>query len=233
MFEEKRIISHRGIYDNKGIFENTLEAFELAMKKNYIIECDVHLTLDNKIVVFHDNCLKRFVGKDIVVEKSTYSELNQQNIFHIPLLEELLELVKGKVPLLIEIKQLGKVGKLEKILMNILKKYDGKYAIQSFNPKVLLWFKKYYPDVLRGQLACSFKNKRDFSIIKKILLRNMFFNKFTTPHFISYKYNEIKLNKIKYFQSKGIKVLGWTVKKTEDYNKFIICFDNLICEDFI
>ena len=160
MFDNSKIISHRGIYDNKKIYENTLDAFNIAIMKGYIIEFDIHLTKDNKIVVFHDDNLNRLINKNIIVENSNYQELNQQDIFHIPLLEEVLKLVDGKVPLLIEIKQLNNVGKFEERLMNILNKYKGAYAIQSFNPKVLLWFKKHYPSILRGQLSCSFKRKK-------------------------------------------------------------------------
>ena len=136
MFKESYIIAHRGIHDNKTIYENTNEAFKLAIKKGYIIELDIHITKDKKIVVFHDSNTKRITKQNKIIEESTYQELNNQNIIHIPLLSEVLELVNGKVPLLIELKQDNKVGELEINFMKIMKKYKGKYAIQSFNPSV-------------------------------------------------------------------------------------------------
>ena len=232
MFLTTKLISHRGIHDNKTIYENTLEAFNLAKEKDYIIELDVRLTKDNKIVVFHDENTKRITKIDRIVEKSTYQELNQQDIMHIPTLEEVLNLIDGKVPLLIEIKQFEKTGRLEKILMNELQNYKGKFAVQSFNPMVLLWFKKHYPCILRGQLSYQYKNKK-ISPLKKSLLRNMLFNSITKPNFISYKYNEISLEKIKKYQNKKVIVLGWTINNQEDYNHYIKYFDNLICEKFI
>lgn len=232
MFEFSPIIAHRGIHDNNKIYENTLQAIKKARDKNYIIEIDIHLTKDNKIIVFHDNNIKRITGIDKIVEENTYKELNEQNIIHIPLLEEILELVDGKVPLLIEIKQPNKVGQLETTLMNILNNYQGKYAIQSFNPKVLYWFKRNYKDILRGQLSSKF-DKTNLPTYKKIILKNMLFNKVTKPHFISYKYNQLPINKIKHYQKKNIKVLGWTITTKEDYDKYIDIYDNLICEKFI
>lgn len=232
MFQTNSIISHRGIHDNQTVYENTLQAIKKAQDKNYIIEIDVRITKDNQIVVFHDSNTKRITGIDKIVEESTYQELNDQNIIHIPLLEEVLDLVSGKVPLLIEIKQPNKVGTLETKLMNTLMNYQGTYAIQSFNPKVLYWFKKHYPNILRGQLSYSFKNKK-IPAYQKFILKNMLFNSVTKPHFISYKYNELSFNKIKYYQAKGLKVLGWTITNKEDYNYYKQIYDNLICEKFL
>lgn len=232
MFQTNSIISHRGIHDNQTVYENTLQAIKKAQDKNYIIEIDVRITKDNQIVVFHDSNTKRITGIDKIVEESTYQELNDQNIIHIPLLEEVLDLVSGKVPLLIEIKQPNKVGTLETKLMNTLTNYQGTYAIQSFNPKVLYWLKKHYPNILRGQLSYSFKNKK-IPAYQKFILKNMLFNSVTKPHFISYKYNELSFNKIKYYQAKGLKVLGWTITNKEDYNYYKQIYDNLICEKFL
>ena len=232
MFEQGKIISHRGIHDNIKIYENTIEAIKLALDKDYIIEIDVHLTKDNKIIVYHDYNTKRLLNKDQIVEDITYKEINNQDIFHVPTLKEVLDLVKGKVPLLIEVKQLRKVGNLEQELMNILDNYNGEYAIQSFNPKVLLWFKKHYPNILRGQLSYSYKRNKFFKI-KKLFLKNMFLNIFTKPNFISYKYNELSERKLKKLKKKNIKVLGWTIRSKKDFKKYSHYYDNLICEDFI
>lgn len=232
MFLTKNIISHRGIHDNKKIFENTLEAISIAVGKGYIIEIDIHLTKDNKLVVFHDYNTKRITKKNMIIEDSTYNDLNNQTIIHIPLLEEVLNLVDKKVPLILEIKQERKVGNLEQILMNILKNYQGEYAIQSFNPKVLYWFKKNYPTILRGQLSYQYKSKK-IPKLSKYLLKNMFFNFITKPNFISYKYDELSLPKISKYKQKNITVLGWTITTKKDYNKYIKMYDNLICEKFI
>ena len=232
MFKEHRIIAHRGIHDNIKVFENTIEAFKLAIKKKYIIELDIHKTVDNQIVVFHDYDTKRLLDNELIIENSTYKELSNLKKFHIPTLAEVLKLVDGKVPLLIELKQRNKAGKLESLTMELLNNYNGEYAIQSFNYKTLYWFKKNYPDILRGQLSSTFNNKK-IPKIKKYILSNMFTNIITNPNFISYKYNELPIKKIKNYQKKGLKVLGWTVISKKEYNKYIKYYDNLICEKFI
>jgi len=164
MFKESYIIAHRGIHNNKTIYENTLESFKPAIKQKLIIELDIRLTKDKQIIVFHDNNTKRITKQNKIVEENTYQELNNQDIIHIPLLSEVLKLVDGKVPLLIEIKPSNQAGELETILMKILKTYKGQYAIQSFSPKVLYWFKRNYPNILRGQLSSFLEDEH----IKKI-----------------------------------------------------------------
>ncbi len=231
-FLTKNIISHRGIHDNTKTYENTIEAFQKALKKKYIIELDIHLTKDNQIIVFHDYNTKRITGKNQIIEKTTYKELNNQNIIHIPTLEEVLKIVDGKVPLLIEVKQESKVGPLERMLMEILKKYKGQYAIQSFNALTIYWFKKNYPNILRGQLSYSLKGKKA-NIIKKIFFKNMLLNIITKPNFISYKYNELSEKKINKYKKKGIITLAWTISNKEDYLKYKNLYDNLICEKII
>ena len=228
MFKESYIITHRGIHDNINIYENTLEAFKLSIKKGYAIELDVRMTKDKQIVVFHDNNTKRLTKKDLIVEENTYQELNNQNILHIPLLTEVLELVKGKVPLLIEIKPTKKDYELAPHLMTILNNYEGKYAIQSFNPKVLYWFRKNYPQILRGQLSMKY-TKHKISSIKKYILSKMLFNKITKPNFISYKYNELNIEQIKKYKKQNIYVIGWTITNEKEYNHYKKYYDNLIC----
>ena len=231
MFLTNKIISHRGIHDNEIIYENSIEAIREAVKNKYIIEIDVHITKDNKIVVFHDYNTKRITKKNMIIEESTYEELNNQKVIHIPLLGEILKIVDKKVPLLIEIKQERKVGKLETELMNILNKYKGKFAIQSFNVKTIYWFKKKYPNILRGQLSSKY-DKVIMPPIKKYLLSKMFFNFITKPSFISYKYNQLSIKKINKLKKKYI-VLGWTIRTKKEYDKYIQYYDNLICEKFI
>lgn len=229
MFDKSYIIAHRGVFDNQKVYENTKEAFDLALKYKQIIELDVRLTKDKQIVVFHDANTKRLTKQDKLVEKSTYEELNKQNILHIPLLQDVLNQVKGKVPILIEIKPIKNIEELEINLMKQLSEYNGEYAIQSFNPKVLYWFKRNYPNILRGQLSKRYK-KEKLSTIKKFILTNMLLNIITKPNFISYKYNELSLEKLKRYKKKNIRVIGWTITNEREFNHYKKYYDNLICE---
>ena len=224
---KENIIAHRGIHDNK-VLENSLLSFKLAIEKNYIIELDVRLTKDNKVIVYHDNSLKRIFNIKKEINDLTLKEI--KNISKdIPTLEETLKFVNDKVPLLIEIKtnDTNTIKETIKLLTN----YKGRYAIQSFNPYILYWLKKHYPKVLRGQLACNF-DFRDMNKIKRFLLKNMTFNIFTKPNFISYDYKDLNDNQITLIKKDYI-LLGWTVKDKETYLKIKDKFDNLICEKFI
>ncbi len=227
------IIAHRGVYNNeKGIIENTIPAFCKAMQCKYIIELDIHIIKDNTVVVFHDDNLKRLTGINRKIKEYTYKELKKVKLRnttqHIPKLEEVLQLVNGKVPLLIELKYDRFIGKLEKELANLLKKYNGDYAIQSFNPLSIIWFRIKKPDVLRGQITTNIS----YNIIKKYVIEKMFLNFFSKPDFISFNINNVKCDKIKKFKSQYI-VLGWTVKTQVEFLKLKNCYDNLICENFI
>ena len=224
---KENIIAHRGVYDDK-ILENSLLSFKLAIDKKYIIELDVRLSKDNKVIVYHDNTLKRLFNIKKEIDDLTLKEI--KNISKdIPTLEETLNFVDDKVPLLIEIK--GNDVNTIKETMKILNDYKGRYAIQSFSPIILYWLKKHNSNVLRGQLACNF-DFRNMNKIKRFLLKNMTFNIFTKPDFISYDYKDLNEKQIKLIKKDYI-LLGWTIKDKDIYLKLKDKFDNLICEKFI
>ena len=104
--------AHRGLWNAaEGVPENSLPAFARAAEQGYAIELDIQITKDGRIVVFHDDTMKRMCGNEGKISDYTYEELQQ---FHlgdstekIPLLREVLQTVDGRVPLLIEIKMPG------------------------------------------------------------------------------------------------------------------------------
>ena len=170
-FLTKNLIAHRGLHDvNGGIIENSIESFKLAIDKKYIIELDVHLTKDEKVVVFHDFNLKRMCGVNKRIEDCTYDELLKYNLldtkYKIPLFSEVLNLINGKVSLLIETK-VEKSGRLEQIMSGMLDNYNGKFAIQSFNPFSIYWFKKHRKDYVRGILSGDFKHNKTMNNLRK------------------------------------------------------------------
>ena len=221
-FLTNHYIAHRGIHNNK-VIENTKEAFDLAIKMNYPIELDVHLLKDKEIVVFHDDNLKRLVSINKRLKDYTYKELLEDNkLFHIPTLKEVLEQVQGKVPIIIELKYDNKVGLLEQEVVKLLDNYQGKFAIQSFNPFIVNWFKKNRKDYIRGLLI---SNKKD---IKARIARSKLSILLSKPDFlsISSKYNMKKINKL----SQKHKILIWTVDNREKYLKYKDKY-NLIIEN--
>lgn len=224
-------IAHRGFHNAENP-ENTLGAFERAIEKNYAIELDVQLLKDGTVVVVHDNKLSRLCGEDKYVSNCTHEEIKNLKIlnseYSIPTFKEVLELVDGKVPLLIEIKNTLKVGDLESKTYELLKDYKGEYAIQSFNPYSLAWFKDNAPNILRGQLSSFFKGE-NLSFIKKLLLKKLKLNKVSNPNFISYNADNLPN---KYCKRCDLPILAWTVRSQEQYLEVIKHCDNIIFEDF-
>lgn len=234
-FLKNNLIAHRGMHNiNQGIPENTIKAFENAIKNNYIIELDVHILKDNNIVVFHDDNLKRMTGIDKNLKDVTFDEIRnlklQNTNSYIPLFKDVLNLINGKTPIIIELKYDVKSGRLEKKLLELLKNYNGKFVIKSFSPLSIYWFKKHAPNIIRGQLSCDF-TKSNYNFIKKFVLRNMLFNIITKPDFISFAIDSFPNKKVANFRKKKL-VLGWTIKTHSDFLKAKNYCDNFICENF-
>jgi len=227
-------IAHRGLH-NKNIPENSMEAFKEAIEKGYAIELDVQLLADNTVVVFHDDSLARMTGNDGYIKYLSKNDLKALHLKDsketIPTLEEVLAFVDGRVPLLIEIKNKYKVGALEQQTIEILKKYKGEFAIQSFNPYTLGYFKEHAPSIIRGQLAGYFKNEK-MSWAKKFVLKRMSLNKkVSKPDFISYEGAALPNRFVKKY--KKLPLLAWTIRSKEEYLKVIKHCDNIIFEKFI
>ena len=231
-------IAHRGLHD-KNTPENSLAAFSKAIEKGFAIELDVQLLSDDTVVVFHDTSLSRMTGNDGYIKFLNKNDLKVLKLKgtkeHIPTFEEVLNLVDGKTPLLIEIKNSStKVGKLEQKVVDLLKNYNGEYAVQSFNPFSLQYFKNHAPNILRGQLSGSYKGE-DFNGIpfyQKFFLKRMALNKTISPtNFINYEANALPNRYVKKY--KQIPLLAWVVRSKEEYLRVVKHCDNIVFEDFI
>ena len=226
-------IAHRGLHDKRAP-ENSLSAFKNAMDKGYGIELDVQIISDETVVVFHDESLSRMTGNDGYVKFLTKEDLKMLTLKDsketIPTLEEALAFIDGKAPIIIEIKNQSKVGKLEQKVIEILKNYKGPFAIASFNPLVLSYFKEHAPKILRGQLSGSFKGEK-LGFLKRIALKSMWFTKkHNLADFIMYEAKalpSIHINKFKY-----LPLLAWTVKNQTEYLRVVKHSDNVIFENF-
>ena len=230
----RSLIAHRGYYNNKkGIPENSVLAFKKAIDNNYLIELDVRLTKDKKLVVFHDDNLKRVCGVNKMVKDLTYRELLRYNLFDttlkVPLFSDVIKLVNGRVPILIETKYHNRYGVLEKILINELSNYKGLYAIQSFYPMSLLWLKINTKDIPIGLLSSNFKN--DLNRLKSIIGKTLILDLFFKTDFISYDVKGLPNNYLSYKRNRK-KIVIWTIKNKKDYDLARQYTDSLICENF-
>ena len=151
-------IAHRGLW-GKDIIENSLPAYENAIKNNFAIEIDLYSSTDGEIYVFHDDSLTRMTGTNGFIYEKTSKELSKLKLANsehtIPTFEQVLKLVNGRVPLLIELKNQPDKSYIDKVI-NRLKFYKGEFAIQSFDPFYINRVKKLAPDFIRGILGICF-----------------------------------------------------------------------------
>lgn len=230
----KKPIAHRGLWDEK-LPENSMGAFLNAAQKGYPIELDIHLSLDNQIVVFHDDNLVRMTGSPMNVEDLTYNELKQLRLngtqYTIPLLKDVLAEIDGKVPLLIEIKDSHKNAELCEAFIKLMENYKGEFAAQSFNPYILRYLFENCPVMIRGQLATY--DYGDLSKLKAFLLRRLFFNRSSKPHFVSYNAENLPNKYVDACKRKRMVVLAWTLRSQQEYDRLKGYVDNIIFEGFI
>lgn len=183
----ERPIAHRGLHDmNKEVWENTLSAFKRAKKGNYAIECDVHLSADHQPVIFHDNALGRLTGTDGFIWQRTASEMQALSIGgtrdHAPTLAEALDLVDGKVPMIIEIKGIpGHDEGLVEAVGSMLKSYAGPAAVMSFDHWIIRQFPTAAPGIPAGLTALGTDNK-DFEAHFSMLGHGIDFVSYANAH---------------------------------------------------
>lgn len=229
-FLSSNLIAHRGLHNDKYP-ENSLGAFKRAIRKNYIIEFDVHLLKDGTAVVFHDDNLYRMCGKRKKIKDFTYDELKKIKLldtnYTIPTLDSVLKLIDGKVPIIVELKYDVKVGLLEEKVCNLLDNYKGEFCVKSFSPLSILWFKKNRPNYIRGLLisnkARNFKEKLMHSFIPFMICK---------PDFVSCNYLLYRNRRIRKYMRKH-PVIAWTVRTENVYNKYKNKFTNMIVEKFL
>lgn len=222
-------IAHRGLW-NENIVENSLSAYQNAVEHGYPIEIDLYSTTDNEIVCFHDDTLSRMTGKDGFIYDKTLSELKELSLKNsgqkIPTLKEVLNLVSGKVPLLIEFKDQPNKNYIS-IAVKILKEYKGDFAVQSFNPIYLLKIKKLAPNFIIGVLGTNTPPSNKNFIIRHAL-KNLSLNFLVKPDFISYKHQGFPIK-----NRRNLPLLAWTIRDNEQATKALTFADNIIFENFI
>ena len=226
-------MAHRGLYeDDQSVPENSLSAFYLAVKNGYGIELDVQLSADGRVVVFHDDTLKRACGVDKRVDELDYDDLKKLNLFgtdeHIPLFYEVLRSIGENTPLIVELKTGKRNKELCKKTYELLSAYNGTYCIESFDPFIVKWFRFHAPHIMRGQLTqtpdefVKAKTKKAVSFI----LGNILFDFLTRPHFIAHRIGR-RTFAVKVAEAAGAMKVSWTVRdKKDERNSDVIIFEH-------
>ena len=226
--------AHRGLHGGK-IPENSLAAFRAAVEAGFGIELDVRLSSDGVLVVFHDDTLERMVGIRKRVDELTVSELTALRLGNsdegIPTFSEVLELVGGRVPLLVEIKEDRGNFAVSDATAKALMLYSGDYIVESFNPLTLGNVRKQLPMTPCGFLSCKHKPKS----FVYFMLTNLLLNVTCRPDFIAYNLADSSNFFLRLVRTLfRAPTLAWTVRSEEEAKTaYDRGFDGIIFEGFI
>jgi len=217
--------AHRGFHGN-GVPENSLKAFRLASEKGYGSELDIHLMKDGQLAVLHDASLRRTAGADVQIEDLTADDLENYRLEgtdeKIPLFSQVLELYAGKQPLIVELKsERGNHAALCEAATALLDGYVGRYCIESFDPRCIIWLRKNRPELIRGQLSENFFLSKNSKIpwLAKWVMTTQILNFSSVPDFIAYKFADRKRLGVSICRKLwGVQGVTWTITTKEDYN---------------
>ena len=233
--------AHRGYHDgNVAVPENSLVSFVAAIEAGYGIELDVQLSSDKVPMVFHDADLMRICGVGGKIWDYTCAELQQMKLFDteetIPTLAEALALINGQVPILVEYKMDKVDTDVCAYSHELLKNYNGPYAVQSFHPFALFWYRQNAKDIPRGILAKNFirdnKDKGEKSDIIDFLTTNLMLNVVGYPDFIAYDWQDTDYFALKLTRLMGAPTSTWTLKDPAHYEAVKGEFDLYTFEGF-
>ena len=211
-----RNFAHRGLHTEDGsVPENSLAAFRRAVESGYGMELDVQLSRDGAVVVFHDDTLERVCGVPGRVDSYDLAQLRALRLGEteerIPLFSEVLSLVAGRQPLIVELKTGPHNAELCAKTCALLHAYDGPVCIESFDPRIVTWFRFHAPEFFRGQLAQLPEEyeKSGMSRAKAFVLGHTLLNAAARPEFIAYRIGPRPAS-VRLAETLGAVPVGWT-----------------------
>lgn len=220
--------AHRGLHGGARI-ENSRAAFEAAIAAGHGIELDVQVSRDAQALVIHDDKLDRLTEGIGPICGLVAAELERIRLKDsqetIPSLAEVLKLIGGRVPLLIEVKSPGRrVEALSRAVRDAVIGYDGPVAVMSFNPQIGHWFARQAPDVLRGLVVTEAGRRWRGTIARHIALWR------SHADFLAYDIRDLPSRFASRHRAKGLKVLTWTCRSEADRARAALHADQIIYE---
>ncbi|MCR8825128.1 glycerophosphodiester phosphodiesterase family protein [Pseudosulfitobacter koreensis] len=220
-------LAHRALHDlTAGRPENSRAAIRAAIDHGYGIEIDLQLSADGRAMVFHDYALERLTVGTGTVRTLDAATLGQTILRGsdegIPDLSEVLEIVAGRVPLLVEFKDqdgaMGPdVGPLEDAAAEVLRDYKGPLAVMSFNPHSVARLAEVLPDVPRGLVTSAYA-EGDWPLSAKVRdhLREIPDYDRVGACFISHEAADLGRARVSELKAKGAGVLCWTIRSPKE-----------------
>lgn len=227
-FLARQPFAHRGLHGGE-IVENSRAAFAAAIAEGHGIELDVQAARNGEAFVFHDETLERLTTESGNFADRPGDELDRILLKGtsetIPRLSEVLDLVAGRAPILIEVKTPGAfVGALCRSVRNALEAYDGEAAVMSFNPAVGRWFRQHASQHMRGLVVTEQEEGRMGKIKRHLSLWQ------AKPDFLAYDIRDLPSRFANRQRARGLKVLTWTVRTVEQRKTASVHADQMIYE---
>ena len=236
----ERPIAHRGLHGD-GQIENTLGAAAAAVAAGYGIEADLQLTADGEVVVFHDTNLDRLTSGKGPLAALPLGELKKLaftgSTEKIPSLQELLDTVAGRTPLLLELKsEWNGNARLVVRTAELLTNYAGPVAAMSFDPDLVIALQTLAPGLPRGIVAERYYDDPDWRPLsrgRKFAFGNLLHIGRTKPHFVAYYIRDLPaLAPLLCRYALGMKLLTWTVRTETERRRARWWADQMIFEGF-
>ena len=231
--------AHRGLHDSVKA-ENSMSAFAAAKENGFGIELDVRLSKDGELMVYHDDDLSRIVGIEGKFSDFTCAELSEMKLLgtedKIPTFKEVLDLIDGDVPLLVELKVASGERGVAKKFVEVIEGYKGDFIVESFNPFALRELRALRPDIIRGILSTEYmKSPKHKGKTLFRMLQNLQFNFLMRPDFIAYEKNGSGVRNLRRIRrSFETTLIAWTIKSQEEEDAALNSgFDTVIFEGYI
>ena len=236
-------LAHRALHDRyDGRPENSRAAIRAAIEAGYGIEIDVQLSADGAAMVFHDYALERLTGQKGAVRLRSADDLSQVNLLGgdegIPDLPEVLDLIAGQVPLVIELKDQdggmgADIGPLEQAVAASLQDYAGPVAVMSFNPHSVAKMAELLPDVPRGIVTSAYRYE-DWPLPRKTCdrLRDIPDYESVGACFISHEVDDLARPRVAELKDRGAMICCWTVRSAAQEAEARKVADNITFEGY-
>ena len=231
-------IAHRGLH-GAGAPENTVRAFQRAAERGFGVELDVRLTLDGKLAVHHDDSLLRTCQTDRAISAMTMDELKTFRLLNsdesIPSFEEVIEAVGGRIPMIVELKTAGKRNdELAEKVYRLIGPLADSVCVESFDPRLMRWYRLHAPEMFRGQLAYDPRRKGERGSLLDRAGAHLLCNCLSRPDFVAYDHETDRNPSFRLMRRLFHPPLAaWTVRSEEQSKMLLNRYDVQIFEGFL
>ncbi len=231
--------AHRGLYEkDQSVPENSLEAFRRAAAYGCGVELDVQLSKDGAVVVFHDDTVDRMTTEKGRVDSFTLEELQAMPLkgteHRMPLFTDVMAVLDGVCPTIVELKSTPNYQELCEKTLAILRTLKGPYCVESFDPRIVRWFYKNAPDLVRGQLTEAFsywRREGHLPLWRCFMMHTLCMNFLTHPQFIAFGRGHRPLCML-LGRKLGTKTVFWTERPDSDHETLAKRYDCRIFEHY-